>query len=62
MEIKKYEQEYIIILPDWDGSATGSMGLKGTGKTAGLAVLDGQGNIVVVYQGSEPEAQVLEFL
>ena len=51
-----------MILPDWDGSLTKALGLKDTGKTAGLAVLDTQGNVIGTYQGNEPESHALELL
>jgi phytoene dehydrogenase-like protein len=55
-------QEYVIILPDWDGSVTKSFGLGDTSKTVGLVVLDAQGGVIGTYQGGEPEAHALELL
>jgi prolycopene isomerase len=55
-------QDYVIILPDWDGSVTKGFGLSDTSKTVGLAVLDGNGGVVGTYQGSEPESHALELL
>lgn len=55
-------QDYVIILPDWDGKATKGFGLEDTSKVVGLAVLDTQGRVVGTYQGSEPELHVLELL
>ncbi len=55
-------QDYVIILPDWDGSVTKACGLGDTSKVVGLAVLDAQGGIVGTYQGSEPELHALELL
>ena len=55
-------QDYIVILPDWDGSVTKASGLIDTGKTVGLAALDRQGNIVGIYQGDEPGQHVLALL
>ena len=54
--------EYVLILPDWDGSVTKTLGLKDTSRTVGLAVLDGGGGVVGTYQGSQPEAQALALL
>ena len=55
-------QNYIIILPDWDGKVTKGFGLGDTSKVVGLAVLDAQGGVVGAYQGSEPERHALELL
>ncbi len=55
-------QNYIIILPDWDGKATQGFGLGDTSKIVGLAVLDEQGGVVGTYQGNEPERHALELL
>ena len=55
-------QDYVIILPDWDGKATKGFGLGDTSKVVGLAVLDEQGGVVGTYQGDEPERHALELL
>jgi hypothetical protein len=55
-------QDYVIILPDWDGKATQGFGLGDTSKVVGLAVLDEKGGVVGTYQGSEPELNALKLL
>ena len=55
-------QDYVIILPDWDGKTTKGFGLGDTSKVVGLAVLDEQGGVVGTYQGNEPERNALELL
>ncbi|MFN8382033.1 MAG: NAD(P)/FAD-dependent oxidoreductase [Anaerolineales bacterium] len=55
-------QDYVIILPDWDGKTTKGFGLGDTSKVVGLAVLNEQGGMVGTYQGSEPERHALELL
>jgi len=55
-------QDYVIILPDWDGKTTKGFGLGDTSKIVGLAVLDEQGGVVGTYQGNEPERHALELL
>ena len=55
-------QDYIVILPDWDGSLTKSFGFKNTNKTAAFAVLDKNGNLAGSYQGSGSGAKALEIL
>jgi phytoene dehydrogenase-like protein len=55
-------ENYILILPDWDSNVTKGFGLGDTSKAFGLAVLDGNGNMVGTYQGSESESHALELL
>ncbi|MEI8084093.1 MAG: hypothetical protein WCI74_19820 [Actinomycetes bacterium] len=55
-------EQYIVILPDWDGSVTKSFGLSNTGKTAALVVLNPQGTVIGSYQGADPKSAVMEFL
>ncbi len=55
-------QDYVIILPDWDGKASQSFGLRDTSKVVGLAVLDAQGGVIETYQGRQPELKALELL
>jgi len=50
-------EDYMLLLPDWDGGVTRSVGLRDTNRKAGIAVLDSQGNILGVYQAeADPEA------
>jgi prolycopene isomerase len=55
-------EEYVLILPDWDGSATQAFGLKETNKTAALAVLNESGHVIGTYQGEAAEANALALL
>lgn len=55
-------EDYVFILPDWDGNMTKSFGLKDTNKSAGIAVLDAYGNIIGTYQGVKLEQAVQKFL
>jgi len=54
--------DYVLILPDWDGSVTKSVGLKDTNKTAGIAVFNAKGQVVGTYQGSDSIAKAVEML
>jgi len=54
--------DYLILLPDWDGQISKGFGLKDVGRNAGVAVLDGEGNIVGVYQGKDLAAQTLRMI
>ena len=46
-------KDYIVVLPDWDGSVTAALGLRNTASTAGIALLDGEGNLLETYQGAD---------
>lgn len=54
--------DYLLILPDWDGKVTRAVGLDHTDRTAGVVVLDSQGNITGVYQGRDLIGQTLVLL
>jgi hypothetical protein len=45
--------EYIVILPDWDGSVTALLGLRNTSSAAGIAILDGEGRVLATFQGAD---------
>ena len=55
-------EEFIVILPDWDGSVTASLGLRNTSSTAGVAVLDGEGKILDAFQGADLAATAVSLL
>jgi len=54
--------DYVLILPDWDGGLTKSVGLKDTNKTAGVAVLDGNGNILGTSQNRDLISHAMQLL
>lgn len=55
-------EEYVLILPDWDGSVTKAVGLRRVNKTAGVVVVDRTGIIAGVYQGTDPVPAALALL
>jgi all-trans-retinol 13,14-reductase len=55
-------EDNVVILPDWDGGVTESVGLKDVNKNAGVAVLDAQGNVIGTYQGNDAVNTVLGLL
>lgn len=55
-------QEYLLLLPDWDGKLTKSFGFKDTDRNAGVALLDADGRIVGTYQGNDLINQTLALL
>ncbi len=55
-------EEYVIILPDWDGAIHKAAGLEGTDRQAGVVVLDAEGRVVGVRQGEDLGAAAVELL
>ena len=55
-------EDYVVILPDWNGSITKAVGLDAVDKTAGVAVIDRSGEIVGVHQGKDLAAAALNML
>jgi hypothetical protein len=55
-------KEYIVILPDWDGSVTAALGLRNTASNAGVAILDGEGNLLETYQGADLASTAVSLL
>ncbi len=55
-------EDYVLIVPDWDGDVLGPLGIDDVTKTIAVAVIDAAGNVVGVYQGEDPAPHALEFL
>ncbi len=55
-------EEYVVILPDWDGAVTRAAGLRNVNETAGVIVLDHAGDVMGVYQGDDPASAALALL
>jgi hypothetical protein len=55
-------EEYVLILPDWDGAAYESFGVHDVSTTPAVGVLDAHGNIVGMVQGDDMAAAALEML
>jgi len=54
--------DYVVILPDWDGSVTGEMGFGDVGTAPGIAVLDSAGTLAGTEQGGDLTAAALMML
>jgi len=54
-ELKETEkpEDYVVLLPDWNGQMTKALGFTDTNKTAGIAILDESGYVHDTYQGDE---------
>jgi hypothetical protein len=55
-------EEYLLLLPDWDGKITRAFGMKDIEKNAGVAVLDKMGAVIGTYQGKDLANQTLQLL
>lgn len=55
-------EDYVILIADWNGGITKSLGFKKTDKQAGLAVFDSSGYLIDKYQGDGPEDVIFSFL
>jgi hypothetical protein len=55
-------EDYILIVPDWDGALLGPLGVDDVTKTIAVAVIDARGGLVGVYQGSDAAAEALAML
>jgi hypothetical protein len=55
-------EDYVIILPDWDGTVTKAAGLEKVNEAVGVVVLDAIGTIQGVFRGEAAIGQVLQLL
>jgi all-trans-retinol 13,14-reductase len=55
-------EDYVIILPDWDGSVTESAGLDKVNEQVGVVLLDAAGKIQGVFRGDAAVGQALQLL
>lgn len=55
-------EDYVVILPDWDGSAVRGFGLEDATRTLGLASVGAQGEVLWRYQGENPGEELRKFL
>jgi hypothetical protein len=62
LEPGRKPEDYVLIVPDWDGAALGPLGIDDVTKQIAVAVIDGRGNLTGVYQGDDPAAAALELL
>ena len=55
-------EDYVLIVPDWDGDVLGPLGIEDVTKTIAVVVLNASGEIVGQYQGEDPAPEVLKLL
>ncbi|HXH21136.1 MAG TPA: hypothetical protein VNN10_03835 [Dehalococcoidia bacterium] len=51
-------EDYVVMLPDWDGSLVSALGLEDATKTLGLALVEPDGLVAWRYQGEAPAEAV----
>ncbi len=55
-------EEYVLIVPDWDGAVLGPLGINDVTKTIAVAVISRSGDLIGVYQGEDPASHALTLL
>jgi hypothetical protein len=55
-------EDYVLIVPDWDGALLGPLGINDVTKTIAAAVISRSGDLVGVYQGEDPASHALALL
>jgi len=55
-------EDYVLIVPDWDGKLLKPLGFEDVSKQMAVAVIDGKGQIVGTYQGDDAPAQTMSLV
>ena len=55
-------EDYVLIMPDWDGALLKPLGIDDVTKTIAVAVISRSGDLVGVYQGDDPATHAVEML
>jgi hypothetical protein len=55
-------EDYVLIVPDWEGAVLTALGLEDVSKTIAVAVIDKQGDVIGVYQGDDPPSHAVALL
>jgi len=55
-------EDYVVLLPDWNGQMTKALGFKDTNKQAGTAIFDASGYLVDKFEGNDVNDKVLSAL
>ena len=58
----KTPEEYVLILPDWDGDVLTPLGVDDVSKQIAVAVIDRDATLIGVYQGDDPASHAVELL
>jgi hypothetical protein len=55
-------EDYVLIVPDWEGDLLKPLGIDDVTKTIAVAVIDSRGGLVGVYQGDDAAEQAVAML
>jgi hypothetical protein len=55
-------EDYVLIVPDWEGKVLAPLGIDDVSQQIAIAVIDGAGEVVGVYQGDEASSQAIAML
>jgi hypothetical protein len=55
-------EQYVVILPDWDGAVTQTVGFTDVDRQVGIALIDGTGHIIDLHQGGDPASTAVRML
>jgi prolycopene isomerase len=55
-------EQYVVILPDWDGAVTQTIGFTDVDQQVGIALIDGTGHIIDRHQGGDPASTAVTML
>jgi hypothetical protein len=58
----KTPEEYVLILPDWDGDVLTPLGVEDVSKQIAVAVIDADATLIGVYQGDDPASHAVELM
>lgn len=62
LEHGKSPEEYVLLLPDWDGSVMAPLNIEGVSKTIAVAVLDAHSYVTGIYQGYDVSTRALTLI
>jgi hypothetical protein len=62
LEPGKTPEEYVLILPDWDGAVLTPLGIEDVSKQIAIAVIDASAMVVGTHQGNDAPSQALALL
>ncbi len=55
-------KDFVVILPDWDGSVARTFEMENLGETVGVSILDAAGNIIEVFRGEDVAKDAIDVL
>jgi hypothetical protein len=62
LEESQAPEDYVLILPDWDGAVMKALGIDDLSRTIAVAVIDASGNLTGLYHGFDSATRALALL